>query len=510
MGVATNPRGDTLRALPEGSARDIRTASVEPYVSVMFAHLPQLLELEAEVPTAPGALPLAARQLLKLALGGTQLRLSRATPAAGAGLRITVRAGSRQRVLGREDLEQDLQVVAEQILESLCDQDDFLHILEVFAFQSANLATLQTIISHMLQSTDVDQALHAMLSGITSGQGLGFNRAALFIHSPERRTFVGAKAIGPADAREASRIWEEMEYQELSIDRLVQDYAPAQFDTPFQRFVQQLELRPGGPGDEVARALDPHPPLLFHDPPRNPTLARLTESGDFVLGAVRPHGRTLGLIFADNLYSQARITPGRLHYFDFFVDQTALVWENLELLKRVEALARYDSLTGLLNRREFEARFQAERSRSQRSGDPCSLLLLDLDLFKQVNDRLGHEAGDAVLRQLGAVLQQAVRSHDHLGRFGGDEFVILLPDTTPEQLAQAAIRVGAKAWHHDISVSIGGATWPVDCSDVTQLFGVADRNLYRAKHAGRGRACLGNRPPLLLAGGEAGGTTPEP
>ncbi|MBI5479706.1 MAG: GGDEF domain-containing protein [Deltaproteobacteria bacterium] len=175
-----------------------------------------------------------------------------------------------------------------------------------------------------------------------------------------------------------------------------------------------------------------------------------------------------------------------------------MVWENLLLLKRVETLARVDSLTGVLNRREFEARFEAERSRALRSQGPCSLLVLDIDGFKQVNDRQGHAAGDDVLRRLGALLQQTVRSHDTLARFGGDEFVVLLPDTPGDHVAQAAVRIGALARHAGISVSIGGATWPTDCADLTQLFAVADRNLYRAKNAGRGRACFGAAEPRVI------------
>jgi len=132
------------------------------------------------------------------------------------------------------------------------DGSEVVRQMEAMGVQSANLATLQRIISHMLESTDVDQALHAMLSGITSGRGLGFNRAALFIHDEARQTYVGAKAIGPADAREASRIWEEIEYADLSIDHLITSYEPARFDTPFQRFIQGLELQPAEPGDEVA------------------------------------------------------------------------------------------------------------------------------------------------------------------------------------------------------------------------------------------------------------------
>jgi diguanylate cyclase (GGDEF)-like protein len=497
MGQDGMTRGDWLGALPAPCAREIRTASVEPYLAELFAHLPQPLELDADVPPEPEALPRAARQLLKLALSGTQLRPRRIRQAET--LELTISAGDRQRALRWEHLAQDIDVVARQILEGLCQSGDFVRTLEAFAIESANRATLQHIISHMLETTDVDHALHAMLSGITSGRGLGFNRAALFTYDEACRLYGGAKAIGPGDAREASRIWEELEFADLTIDGIVANYEPTRFDTPFQRFVQQLELVPGGPDDEVTRAVAPDAPLLFQGAPRNPALRRLTDADEFVLAAVRPHGQILGLIFADNRYSRAPITPGRLHYFDFFVDQTAMVWENLLLLKRVETLARVDSLTGVLNRREFETRFEAERSRSLRSQGPCSLLLLDVDRFKQVNDREGHAAGDEVLRRLGALLQQAVRAHDVLARFGGDEFIVLLPDTPSEHLAQAAARIGSLARHADISVSVGGATWPSDCDDLGQLFAVADRNLYRAKDAGRGRACFGAAEPLVIA-----------
>jgi len=499
MGQPGMTKGDWLGALPAACAREIRTASVEPFLQAMFAHLPQPLDLTAAVPTDPHEIPLAARQLLKLALGDTQLRPQAIHPAPA--LELTVSAGGRRLTLQRAELSADVKQVAEQILAALCDKDEFVHVLEIFAFQSANLATLQRIISHMLESTDVDQALHAMLSGITSGRGLGFNRAALFIHDEARQTYVGAKAIGPADAREASRIWEEIELSDLSIDHLIERYEPARFDTPFQRFVQGLELQPREPGDEVARAVGPDAPVLFHGAPRNPSLQRLTDADEFVLAAVRPHGQILGLIFADNRYSRVPVSPGRLKYFDFFVDQTAMVWENLLLLKRVEALARYDALTGVLNRREFEERFEAERSRAQRSAGPCSLLLLDVDGFKQVNDRAGHAAGDEVLRHLGALLQQAVRSHDVLARFGGDEFIVLLPDTPAEHLPPAAARIGALAGKAGISMSLGGATWPTDCAELSDLFGLADRNLYRAKAAGRGRACFGAAEPKLMGAG---------
>ena len=119
---------------------------------------------------------------------------------------------------------------------------------------------------------------------------------------------------------------------------------------------------------------------------------------------------------------------------------------------------------------------------------PLTLLVFDVDLFKAVNDTRGHEAGDAILRSLGKILKRSTRGHDIVARWGGDELVALLPEVTAEQALSAAARIGKAAADEDISVSIGGATWPADCTEVDALFRVADEQLYRAKSEGRGRA----------------------
>jgi diguanylate cyclase (GGDEF)-like protein len=276
----------------------------------------------------------------------------------------------------------------------------------------------------------------------------------------------------------------------MGLEHLLAEYRPARYDTPLQRFVQGLVL---APEEEIAQALRAPGPCAGRGAPRHPVLARLATGDEYVLAVVRPHGHTLGLLYADDLYSRAPLTADRLSYFGFFVSQTAIAWENLSLLRRVEALARYDSLTGVFNRREFEARFRDEQSRCQRSGSTCSLMIMDVDRFKQLNDRHGHQAGDAALARLGAVLRSTLRAHDVVARFGGDEFVLLLPDTGAGELAGAARRVGALAQAEAVSVSIGGATWPDDCAEPPQLLGAADANLYRAKRSGRGRACIGRR-----------------
>ena len=208
----------------------------------------------------------------------------------------------------------------------------------------------------------------------------------------------------------------------------------------------------------------------------------------FVLAAIGSHGHVRGLLFADNRYSRQPVTPEQRSYIGFYIDQTALVWENLSLIERVEALARSDALTGVYNRREFEARFEAERSRCARSGGRCGIMTIDVDHFKSINDTRGHAAGDDVLRKLGAILHRYVREHDVAARLGGDEFVLLLPDVTNEQLATTAQRIGALAAGEGVSLSIGGASWPGDTAKLDDLLEVADAQLYEAKRAGRGCA----------------------
>ncbi len=484
-------RGVTLSSIPPAADRAVRMASIAPHVVAMFTHLPHPIVIDVELPDDVGAVPESALSLLKLPLAAPAVTLGsvRGRP---SGTRVTVSvstAKDRWCVLEDRELRQDLRVVARTILSSLFDGADVARVLELFAFQSSNLTTLQRITNQMLQATDVDRALWVMLSGMTSGHGLSFNRAALFVHDEARKEFVGAKAIGPADEAEAHRIWEAIELEEKSLEHLLDDSSHQRFDTRFHDEVQRLTIKPSElAGDEVAAALDGRPWVCASGPAVNPSLGALDGGFGFVLAAIGSHGHVRGLLFADNRYSRQPVTPEQRSYIGFYIDQTALVWENLSLIERVEALARSDALTGVYNRREFEARFEAERSRCARSGGRCGIMTIDVDHFKSINDTRGHAAGDDVLRKLGAILHRYVREHDVAARLGGDEFVLLLPDVTNEQLATTAQRIGALAAGEGVSLSIGGASWPGDTAKLDDLLEVADAQLYEAKRAGRGCA----------------------
>src|SRR5204862_6568243 len=114
------------------------------------------------------------------------------------------------------------------------------------------------------------------------------------------------------------------------------------------------------------------------------------------------------------------------------------------LLNELAAVARTDSLTGLVNRREFEERFGAEVERSTRTGRPLSILVLDLDWFKEFNDRFGHSAGDRALTLLAEALRRATRTSDVLARLGGEEFAVLAPETDEKEGLLLAERLRAE------------------------------------------------------------------
>lgn len=167
-----------------------------------------------------------------------------------------------------------------------------------------------------------------------------------------------------------------------------------------------------------------------------------------------------------------------------------LMMEHDESRRKLELLATVDGLTGLFNRRAFDDRLEAETARSVRQGYSLSLLVLDIDFFKQINDTLGHPAGDEILKQMGALLRKTARNCDFVARTGGEEFSVLLPDTDEHQSIVAGERFRrAVAEYHwaerPITVSVGAATLSSESAADVALVRGADAALYESKNAGR-------------------------
>lgn len=171
-----------------------------------------------------------------------------------------------------------------------------------------------------------------------------------------------------------------------------------------------------------------------------------------------------------------------------------------DTLEELRRLATRDQLTGLFNRREFERMLQVQKSQADLAKTEFSLVLVDIDHFKRVNDQHGHPAGDEVLREIARRLLGAVRGNDQVARIGGEEFAVTMPGT-PKQAAAAVARrlsesvrsrpiVVREGLELPITLSVGVANHPADVSAKADIVMAADKALYEAKTAGRDRVVL--------------------
>lgn len=175
---------------------------------------------------------------------------------------------------------------------------------------------------------------------------------------------------------------------------------------------------------------------------------------------------------------------------------------------RLGALATTDGLTGLKNRRAFEEQVTHLLEVARRTGRPLSLVVLDVDSFKAVNDTYGHQVGDVVLRGVASALRNVGRASDVIARVGGEEFAVAMPDTGLQAACQGAERIRRAVaaarfpeavvfGDRGVTVSLGVAAFPDQGADISQVFSVADRALYTAKRTGKDRVMAIGRPEIM-------------
>jgi len=249
-------------------------------------------------------------------------------------------------------------------------------------------------------------------------------------------------------------------------------------------------------------------PLLVSDIERDSRVAALNRprfrTKSFISLPLRNREQLVGVLNLADKQDDSCFTEADLGLVQSFAAQAVLLLERATVMERNDQLERLsvtDPLTGLYNRRFLETRFEEERSRSQRQGNPFSLIIADLDNFKLYNDACGHLAGDQALRKAAAAMRRTAREMDVVVRYGGEEFCLILPGTSKKEAFFSAERlrqiIEAETFPGEgrlplgrLTISLGIATYPDDGTTTHDLLSAADLALYRAKEQGRNRTVL--------------------
>ena len=239
-------------------------------------------------------------------------------------------------------------------------------------------------------------------------------------------------------------------------------------------------------------------------PPAGPE--RMYKSASFLSCPISIGERAIGVMNFTDKATGGAFDRRSLELFQSIAPQMAVAIDRASLKNKAgefEQLSVTDPLTGLLNRRYIEARLAEEVKRSNRHGFPMSFMMLDVDHFKSYNDQFGHPAGDEALKLVANVVRDTLRGADVAARFGGEEFSILLPQTTSDEAIAIGERIRhniehAKFHHRKVTASIGVASCSAELCISADLVSAADRALYEAKRRGRNR---------VLAFEEMGGIT---
>jgi len=266
---------------------------------------------------------------------------------------------------------------------------------------------------------------------------------------------------------------------------------------------EELARRPGRPGTSlvISQAHASKATVLVRglDSEADPWLARLLPgAANLVVVPLSAEGRSLGALVVehpDGGRIQRRVVTG----LERSASYAALALRNAWLLEQVQRLAATDGLTKIANRRTFESTLEREVARATRSAEHVSLVMVDIDHFKALNDTHGHQAGDEVLRNVAAALSCECRDFDTAARYGGEEFAIILPGCGPSEAADIAERlrraVSSAPAVVPITASAGVATYPSHAGDADTLVRAADDALYQSKHAGRNRTSVSEGIP---------------
>ncbi len=373
------------------------------------------------------------------------------------------------------------------------------------------LAILYQISNAMQTTLELEHLLYIILTGVTTHSGLGFNRAALFLITSEERCLECKMVIGPESGDHAASIWKFIESSKKDLEDLIDknNLIKNGHETSLFRALKEIKVPLSQDTRSIlATAFHYGSPLHLQGDQLNQyvndPVQKIFNSHELVIVPLKAKDKVNGLIWADNLYTHKPIVEDDIKIFSMLANQAGLAVENAQLYEMVVHKSRTDSLTGLWNHGYFQDKLMEEIEKASRLGEILTLVCIDIDHFKIFNDTFGHQKGDIILKELANILKISSRDQDHVCRYGGEEFVIILVQTNKEQGYTIAERLREKIAQHPfcdqmdgqnfhMTVSMGLATYPKDSLTKEELLNQADKAMYIAKFSGRNMTCLVNK-----------------
>lgn len=368
----------------------------------------------------------------------------------------------------------------------------------------AELLLLYEVSNAMRTTLELEQILYIILTAVTSHEGLGFNRAMLFLVNDKEKVLEGKMGIGPHSIEEATRIWKGIEESKMAMEDLINAYDNFKRDSNsrLHNLVKGIRVPLNeSQGILALTALEGMPFEVITEETRlqsEDKYLQMLGTKYFVTAPLKAKDKVVGVVLADNIFTQKPINKADVGMLDLFANHAGLAIENSRLYEETVYLSNTDWLTKLWNHGHFQVALANEITRARETDMPLSLLMLDIDDFKHYNDRFGHVAGDFIIKEMAKVLIEASRKKDYVCRYGGEEFAIILPQTTKEDASHIAHRLREKVTQHNFpnqesqpkkvfTFSCGVSTFPKDAVDKDTLIKNADTALYKAKKEGKDR-----------------------
>ncbi|MCK5260336.1 MAG: sensor domain-containing diguanylate cyclase [Candidatus Omnitrophica bacterium] len=370
------------------------------------------------------------------------------------------------------------------------------------------LSVVYEISNAMRTTLDLDHILYIILTSVTSHTGLGFNRAILFLENKIERCLEPRMAIGPESLEDAQKIWEYISDHNQALDDLIDKEKLDQNISQGVLFksVEKLKIPFNSSEDNLLitayrNGVPSHIPKEKISQYANDPLLQTFKTNELVIMPLKAKDQVNGLIIADNLYTRKPITENDLKMFAMLANQAGLAIENSRLYELIKYKSHTDAITRLWNHGFFQDKLTKEIEKANTTHQMVSLIMIDIDNFKELNDMYGHQNGDIVLKEMANILRDSSRDGDYACRYGGEEFSVILTQTSKDQGYIIAERIRQKIEDYcfpkfsseeqlKVTVSIGLATFPENAQRKESLITETDKAMYCAKFSGKNQTCV--------------------